>query len=231
MKTLNSLLFLFLINSAFSQSKKFFFDNIYFSAMAGEEIYQIDRLRWKNMYAVRNYIPYLLDTMQLDFTPKSGAFFINFSSALAVMAAKSLSGNSKSKFLSKREIEWRTGLHFKSINYNLDRQGFVSSLNYPLDTTKIHLNNFVRLTQKKLISEWQNTLHFKTRYLLKNKIRFNVGTGLGINTTITNKIEENYSVTTYTWNATAHRFNENHSPLTKNTFKAKSELLFLTSSI
>jgi len=224
MKTFNTLLLLFLVNAAVAQKKKNFFDHIYFSSMAGEEIYQIDQSEWKNMYVNRQTIPYLLDTMQYDFFPKDGFFLTNINSAVAAMAGKSLFKNNTGNFLRKREIEWRTGIHFKSINHSSYREGFVSSQNYPSDTTKINTRTFVGLNQQKKVIEWQNTFHFKTRYLLNNRLRFIIGTGLGINRTISNHINESYSSTTYTWNSAAHRFDEKYSPRTKNTFKAKPEL-------
>ena len=71
------LLLLLIVVNATAQRKKTFFNTLYLSAMAGEEVNDVDRTQWKNMYANRPQIPYQLDTMTLDYlaVPKDGFFF------------------------------------------------------------------------------------------------------------------------------------------------------------
>lgn len=223
MKTINTLLLLAFINTAMAQQKKIFFDHVYFSAMAGTEVYQIDRSEWKNMYADRTTIPYLLDTMQLAFIPKDGFFFVSPDGTAAIAAGKSLFKNNAGRFLHKRELEWKTGFHFKTIYYSPNQDGFTNDPRYPSDTTKVTIIDRVRLEQRKKIIDWQNSIYFKTRYLFRDKMRFIIGNGISIGTTVKNTIEESYSNTIYTWNTTAHRFDEKQSPITNKSYKAKTD--------
>ncbi|MGF2414861.1 MAG: hypothetical protein ACQUYJ_21160, partial [Ferruginibacter sp.] len=104
----------------------------------------------------------------------------------------------------KRELEWKTGFHFKTIYYSPNQDGFTNDPRYPSDTTKVTIIDRVRLEQRKKIIDWQNSIYFKTRYLFRDKMRFIIGNGISIGTTVKNTIEESYSNTIYTWNTTAH---------------------------
>jgi hypothetical protein len=224
MKRINTLLLLAFINTATAQQKKIFFDHVYFSAMGGTEVYQVDRSEWKNMYADRPTIPYFLDTMQLSFIRKDGFFFVSPDGTAAIAAGKTLFKNNTGRFLHKRELEWKTSFHFKTIYYSPNQDGFTNDPRYPYDTTKVTSIDRVRLEQRKKIIDWQNSILFKTRYLFNNKMRFIIGNGIGIGTTVSNTIKDSYGNITYTWNTTAHQFDEKQSPLASNSYKAKPDL-------
>src|SRR5204863_3767741 len=107
-----------------AQTKRYFFDRFYFSAMTGNTAYKTDLNEWKNMYQDRTAIPYFLDTMKEAFIAKDGIFIdFNGKGAASLSAGKKLTGMGK-KFWRKRELEWRTGIHFKTTRNLPSREGY-----------------------------------------------------------------------------------------------------------
>jgi len=224
MKTGLTALFIFFMLGAAAQHKQFFFDNIYFTALVGNQEYKVDNAAWKNMYASRPTIPYLLDTMKYDYisAPKDGpVLHFNIHPGVSLMAGKSLI-NKTSGFWRNKQLEWRTGFLYKNARYNPWSNTYVSFLNFPTDSTKTYTNDRVTLTQEKQLIEWQNMLHFKTGPFLKT-LRFVIGSGMAINTTLTNNITEQYNQVIYTWSSSYHSFQQQYTPRVSSSFKAKPE--------
>jgi len=222
------LLILFISCSACAgaQTKKSFFDRFYFSAWFGNLDYNTDQTKWKNIYADRSSIPYLLDTMKQAFQSREWFIIsINAKGAASLSVSKRLTNDEK-KFWRKRELEWRTGINFKTARHIPSRDGYMDYFNYQADTTKIHYKNFVRLKQNQQIIEWQNLLNFKTGGFPFRGTRFVIGNGLGISRTITNTIHESLSVTSYTWDTARHYLVQKQFANTENEFKAKPETSF-----
>lgn len=223
MKTTATILLLLCFVTTRSQQKKFFFDDVYVSGMAGNQVYQTDMKEWKNMYAGRTAIPYLLDTMKSAFIPKDGPFLrINARGAMSVILARSLVNRSRG-WMRNKKLEWRTGLYYKTTMYNPGSSGFVTTHDYPADTTKTHTVDHVLLQQSKQQMEWQNLINFKTGPFLYDLLRFNIGSGIGVSRTVKNSIHENYYQTIYTWSTAQHRFLEQSTAPAENDFKAKPE--------
>lgn len=226
MKTLILPLFVFCFSVATAQKKKLFFDDIYFSGMAGNEVFHPELSQWKNMYADRTSIPYFLDTMKADIGQSlMFNFNINAKGAFAIMASKQLINNAKG-WLANKKIEWRTGLYYKQSVSSPSQQRSLSDFNYPADTSGQYVSNRVKLKQEKQILEWQNLINFKTGSFLNKKVRFNIGSGIGISSTIKNTIHETYWQAVYTWNSSSHNFLVQTTPVADNNFKAKTETNF-----
>lgn len=225
MRTGITLLLLVTAFTVTAQHKKTFFNTVYFSVMAGDETYEVDRKQWKNMYANRPLIPYQLDTMTFDYmsAPKDGFLFpLLNGSASSVSIGKSLI-DKQTGWWHRRTLEWRSTIHFKSTFYNPIRYGGYASLLYPMDTTKPNMQTNVSLSQTKKILEWQNLINFKTKPILKNKYRFSIGSGIGISRTLKNIIKEKLNQTTYIWNPALRYFMSQSSSYNETDFKAKSE--------
>lgn len=194
-KAVFTIFLLLWFSSITAQNKKFFFDDIYFSGMTGNETYLPNLSEWKNMYKDRKTFPYLLDTMKSEYYAKCGLFInLNIKGAVAIIAAKQLV-HASSGWWANKVLEWRTGLYYKQSRYNSGNSGFFSDFYYPTDTTKQHVSNNVQLKQQKEILEWQHLINFKTGSFINNKLRFNIGSGVAISQTIKNTITENYNQT------------------------------------
>lgn len=225
-RTLFFFLMLLNLTGAAAQKKKFFFDDIYFSVMAGNESFEPALSEWKKMYTDRITIPYFLDTMKVDFMPKCGIFInFNIKGGGALMASKRLINKTQGWFANK-DLEWRTGLYYKQSNNSPSRPGLLSDFTYPYDTTRQHVGNYVKLNQEKQILEWQNIINFKTGSFLGERLRFNIGSGLGISRTVKNTIHETYWQTVYSWDSNSHNFIQQSAPAENNSFKAKAETNF-----
>jgi hypothetical protein len=226
MKTVCTLLLFFWLLPVTAQRKKFFFDDIYFSGMTGNQTYLPGLSEWKNMYKDRKTFPYLLDTMKSAYYAKCGLFInLNTKGAFAIMAAKQLV-HAKSGWWANKALEWRTGLYYKQSGYNPRNSSFLYDFYYPADTTKQYVRNNVRLNQQKQILEWQHLVNFKTGSFIHNKVRFNLGSGIAISKTIKNTITENYNQTVFTWNSGAHYFNQQETAVANTVYKAKAETNF-----
>jgi hypothetical protein len=208
-----------------AQHKKFFFGNIYFSGMAGNQVYETALPQWKNLYADRKNFPYLLDTMKTSFIPKDGPLLrINAKGALSLAAGKSLLPNAHG-WMHNKMLEWRMGLFFKSTIHE-PYTGYVTTTDYPVDTTKTHTVTNVFLQQKKQLLELQQLINFKTGPFLFDKLRMNIGSGIGISRTVKNTIHEKYNQTIFTWSSSQHSFIQQNTPVAENDYKAKPETLF-----
>jgi hypothetical protein len=193
--------------------------------MAGDEENVIDRSQWKNMYANRPQIPYQLDTMTLDYlaVPKDGFFFPPINGAAGSVSLGKNLIDTKTGWWSRKLLEWRSSVHFKSTYINAKRYGGYTNILYPMDTTKTTIQDNVNLMQDKRTLEWQNMINFKTGPFFKTKYRFNIGTGIGISHTLKNTIKERYYQTAYTWNSGLHYFTNQSTAISENSFKAKSQ--------
>jgi hypothetical protein len=225
MRTVITILLLISLLHADAQVKKPFFNTIYFSAMAGDEVNDVDRTQWKNMYANRQQFPYQLDTMTLDYlsVPKCGIFLPSLGGAAGSLALGKSLIDTKTGWWKRKLLEWRSSIHFKSTYTNAIRYGGYTNILYPMDTTKPTIQNNVSLAQDKRTLEWQNMINFKTGPIFKTKFRFNIGSGLGISRTLKNTIKERYNQTVYTWNSSIHYFMNQPGPYTETSFKAKPE--------
>ena len=225
MRTGITLILLLITVTVSAQHKKPFFNTLYFTAMAGEEVNVIDRTQWKNMYANRPKFPYQLDTMTFDYqsVPKCGIFLPSFSGAGGSISLGKTLIDTKTGWWSRKLLEWRSSIHFKSSYYNAIRYGGYTNILYPMDTTKTTIQDNVSLSQNKRTLEWQNMINFKTGPIFNSKFRFNIGTGIGISHTVKNTISERYNQTAYTWNSGLHYFNNQSTAFSENSFKAKPQ--------
>ncbi|MFN8250863.1 MAG: hypothetical protein U0V75_03190 [Ferruginibacter sp.] len=207
-----------------AQQKKYFFDNLYFSGMAGNQVYDVTPEQWKNLFANRSNFPYPPDSLKSDFIPKDGPLWrLNVKSGLSLAAGKSLLKGNKG-WMRNKVLEWRTALHYKTAAHE-PASSLATSTNYPTDTTKVHTITNVRLEQKKQILEWEQLVNFKTAPFLLNKLRMNIGSGFSISRTVASSIHEKYYQTTYTWNSSLRYFVTQSTPFTEADFKAKPETL------
>ena len=225
MRYVFTLVFVMCLLKVTAQHKKYFFDNVYFSGMVGNQVYEPALTEWKNLYANRTSFPYLLDTMKSSFIPKDGPIIrINAKGALSLVLGKSLLPN-KQGWMRNKMLEWRMGLHYKAAFYK-PYSPFVTSNYYPVDTTKTHTITNVYLEQHKQLLEWQHLVNFKTGPFLYAKLRFNIGSGIGISRTLKNTIHERYNQTIFTWSSTQHYFLQQATPYSETDYKAKPETLF-----
>jgi hypothetical protein len=220
------ILFFIIFCTKLQAQKKYFFDRIYFSGLVGNSVYQVDRSEWKNLYANRESIPYLLDTMQAGFIAKDGfSLRIDIKGAAGISVGKQLINTTK-KWWHNRELEWRTSLFYKATRYSPSNPGYLDNYGYMADTTRVGMKRFVNLEQEKQIIEWQNLINYKTGHIIFKKMRFVIGNGFGISSTVQNSIHEKYKQTSYTWNSGQRRFDEQILANTDKKFKAKPETLF-----
>jgi hypothetical protein len=193
--------------------------------MAGDEVNEIDRTQWKNMYANRPQIPYQLDTMTFDYlsVPKDGFFLPPVNGAAVSVSLGRTLIDKKTGWWKRKILEWRTAIHYKGTFTDAIRYGGYTNLLFPMDTTKPNIQDNVSLSQEKKTLEWQNMVNFKTGPIFKTKYRFNIGTGIGISRSLKNTIKESYNQTTYTWNSNLHYFINQSTAFTKNSFEAKPQ--------
>lgn len=189
---------------------------------AGDIISEVDKTEWENVFANNRTIPYRLDTMVENFPPKCGIFLPRIGGGFSLMLGKELIRN-KTGFWKKRNLEWKTGFFFKTETYCPSQTGYNSDYSYPRDTTAVYKKDYVWLSQKKNLLEWQNMLIFKTKPVLNNRIRFNIGVGFGLSGMLKNIISERYSQTEYKWDTTFHRFSQKNNIALDNNYKGKTE--------
>lgn len=210
--------------NAAAQQKKYFFDDIYFSGMAGNQVYETAPSQWKNVFAGRTSFPYKPDSLQTDFIAKDGPLWrLNIKSGLSLAAGKSLLGG-RHGWMRNKVLEWRTAINYKTA-FHKPGVSLSTSAGYPTDTTKVHTVYNVQLQQKKQLLEWEHLINFKTGPILFNKLRMNIGSGFSISRTFNNSIHEKYNQTTYTWSSNLRYFVPQSTPYTEADYKAKPETL------
>ncbi len=207
--------------SVSAQNRKPFFNAYYISSWFGGQNDHVDQSKWKDLYKDRTSIPYLLDTMTLGQPRKDGILIPKIDIAAGFGVGKLLLKDGR--WAKHRNLEWRSTLLYRHLAYQPSVVGY-DNYNYsPKDTTRPFDEIYVNLKQVKDVIDWQNMLVYKSRYFHRDKIRLNIGLGLGLNTTISNNISESYQKASYAWSSSLHYFQQQSFITKGDKFKAKRE--------